>query len=96
MLHAVGYDHEQKRFDREDYVSILWSNIKPEQFSQFKLNRMHFSSEYDYQSIMHYSQKSFTKNWRDTIVPKRRGVTIGQMQGMSRGDIEEVNDNFCS
>ena len=54
-----------------------------------------YHSPYDYGSIMHYSQKAFDKNGRDTIVPKQRGVTIGQRKGLSEVDIKELNTFYC-
>ncbi|KAJ7393145.1 hypothetical protein OS493_008448 [Desmophyllum pertusum] len=52
---------------------------------------------YDYGSIMHYSGKSFTKNGKPTIVPKKIGTVLGQRQGPSAIDVLQMNRLYkCS
>ncbi len=38
MLHALGVEHEQSRFDRDEYVQILFENV-----IDGKYGRIHFS-----------------------------------------------------
>ena len=40
---------------------------------------------------MHYNRISFSVNGRDTITPKIPNANIGQRNGMSPTDIEELN-----
>lgn len=55
--HAVGMLHEQCRPDRDDYVSINWSNLKPGGSSQFqkRTSNYYYVGPYDYNSVMGYS-----------------------------------------
>lgn len=90
--HAVGLWHEQGREDRDNFVTINYQNIQSNAVGNFN---KHISDgvdvgRYDYDSLMHYGRKAFSKNGRDTITPKRPGVTIGQRRGLSAGDIATV------
>ena len=49
-----------------------------------------FKTEYDYGSVMHYSSHSFSKNGKATIIP-RKNVVIGQRNGFSNLDLQEIN-----
>jgi hypothetical protein len=56
--HAIGFQHEQTRPDRNRYVTIVQDNIPP----RYRTNFQRFGSEvvdslnveYDYNSVMHY------------------------------------------
>lgn len=91
--HALGLWHEQSRADRKHYIQIVWDNIKPEHLHNFN---QHLSDgkdlgEYDYGSIMHYSEYAFSKNGERTIVPLQEGAKIGQREHLSAKDIAAVD-----
>ena len=58
--HVLGFFHEQSRPDREDYVKIIYENIKPDKITDFEYYPSsvinNFGFPYDYSSIMHLGQ----------------------------------------
>jgi hypothetical protein len=38
LLHAVGFAHEQKRPDRDQFVTINWANIKSDAVNNFEIH----------------------------------------------------------
>uniref|UniRef100_A0A3Q3L718 Metalloendopeptidase n=1 Tax=Mastacembelus armatus TaxID=205130 RepID=A0A3Q3L718_9TELE len=97
FLHALGFHHEQSRYDRDDYVTINWRNIKDGLQNNFKkLSRnssITFSAPYDYLSVMHYGKDFFSKNSGDTIITKLPQFQdrIGQRMEMSPLDVFKLN-----
>lgn len=87
--HAAGLWHEQSREDRDQFVRIVWENIDPEQRHNFDQHVTDGDDvgPYDYGSIMHYPAVSFSINGQPTIVPWEEGVSIGQRDGLSEGDM---------
>ena len=59
--HAIGFYHEQSRADRDDYVNILWENVRPgfeNNFEKANVNSVdHHGVPYDYTSVMHYGRR---------------------------------------
>ncbi|XP_050434322.1 uncharacterized protein LOC126841740 [Adelges cooleyi] len=98
MLHAVGVLHEQTRPNRDEYITVHDENIDKDAISNFnKYSEVlvnDFGVSYDYGSVMHYSRKAFSTNGKDTIVPKKPDVVIGQRVGMSIKDLEKVNKMY--
>ncbi len=91
--HTVGLWHEQSREDRDQFVTIRWQNIIAGMEHNFN---QHIADgddvgNYDYASIMHYPRTAFSSNGQPTIVPTQTGVTIGQRNALSAGDIAAVN-----
>lgn len=96
LMHATGFWHEQSRPDRNLYVEVLWENI--EQYEDHNFNKYNHRDidllkiPYDFDSIMHYGRKSFSKNGKDTIRsildPNR---PLGQRDGFTDLDVHEIN-----
>ncbi|MFC5379257.1 M12 family metallopeptidase [Aquipuribacter nitratireducens] len=98
-FHTLGVLHEQSRCDRDAHVTINFANIDDDFESNFDRFCAGFQDyfDYDYDSIMHYGPTAFSTNGQPTIVPKKRGVTIGQRAGLSVGDrltIAEMYSRF--
>uniref|UniRef100_A0A8C6KBE5 Metalloendopeptidase n=1 Tax=Nothobranchius furzeri TaxID=105023 RepID=A0A8C6KBE5_NOTFU len=97
ILHALGFYHEQSRYDRDDYVQIIWSNILSGQQHNFdkvssSVSTAH-GTPYDYWSVMHYGKDAFTNGNGSTVItidPKYQDV-IGQNLEMSSLDVKELN-----
>ena len=71
LIHTLGAFHEQSRTDRNDYVTINFDNIDPNNHDQFLMmnNTDSQSVPYDYYSIMHYWKRAFAVDAAvDTII----------------------------
>jgi len=95
--HAVGFQHEQTRPDRNSYVTIYLQNI----YNGMAFNFDHYDNTivntyrvpYDYGSVMHYGGTAFSKNGQYTIRthdPKWQRA-IGNAPGLSFSDIKLAN-----
>ncbi|XP_039745307.1 zinc metalloproteinase nas-4-like [Pararge aegeria] len=99
MLHTLGFYHMQSTYDRDDFVKIVWENIRPGVEYNFKKYTVDtvtdFGVPYDYGSVMHYTENAFSKNGNNTIVPLQANVTIGQRKGLSERDVIKLNRMYC-
>jgi hypothetical protein len=61
--HVLGLGHEHSRGHREDYITILWSNIdRPKQFCRVIWDQPTLANtSYDYDSITHYAPTQAAK-----------------------------------
>lgn len=74
FMHAAGFFHEQSRDERDNFVTILFQNVRRGYEDNFKKNPKGTSSGlgigYDYGSVMHYSADAFSGNGKPTIQTK--------------------------
>ncbi|CAF1081597.1 unnamed protein product [Rotaria sp. Silwood1] len=101
LLHALGFEHEQSRPDRDQYVTINWANIQTGivmflismsyNFDRFDNNSVNtYNTPYDYRSLMHYSSTAFSTNGLPTIVANQANVTMGQRSNLSVYDVQAL------
>lgn len=60
--HALGLWHEQSRFDRDTYITVEWENIQLDKKDNFYIRyEADVYGFYDFGSIMHYTQCTFSQ-----------------------------------
>ncbi|XP_073942748.1 seminal metalloprotease 1-like isoform X2 [Choristoneura fumiferana] len=99
MLHTLGFYHMQSTYDRDDFVKIIWENIRAgteHNFAKYTNDTVtDFGVPYDYESVMHYPETAFSKNGNRTIIPLQENVKVGQRDGLSESDILKLNKMYC-
>ncbi|KHJ88020.1 astacin [Oesophagostomum dentatum] len=71
LMHVIGLYHEHMRNDRDDYITVNYTNIPRGYWSQFTkvAQPVVFTSvPYDYKSILHYDKTAFSHDGRSTTM----------------------------
>ncbi|KAL4642036.1 low choriolytic enzyme-like [Arapaima gigas] len=93
LLHALGFNHEQTRSDRDNHIRVLLQNVisgMEHNFNRIQTNNL--DTPYDYNSVMQYHRYAFSKNNQPTMVPiPNSNVEIGMATQMSANDILRIN-----
>ncbi|XP_015920499.1 astacin-like metalloprotease toxin 5 [Parasteatoda tepidariorum] len=94
--HAVGFDHEHNRSDRDEYLIIYLENVaksRQKNFRKLSPQGNILYNTFDYDSIMIYDSKAFSMNGKDTMVARngQRLFHAFKKPGMTKSDIERVN-----
>ncbi len=97
--HSVGLWHEQTRTDRDQFVTINWSNITPGKEHNFQTYQAQGEDgfnrgAFDLGSIMMYSSSSFSQNSRPTITRRDGSTYTAQRSRLSTGDIRIVRELY--
>ncbi|VDL62412.1 unnamed protein product [Nippostrongylus brasiliensis] len=103
-LHALGLNHQHLRMDRDQHITIDWSNVNPQHFDYFAVadSKLYstYGVKYDYGSIMHYNAYTGAVNiGKPTMIPKVDQAAnigrLGQRESMSPADVEILNKMYC-
>ena len=101
FLHSLGLFHTQNRFDRDNYVQIVWKNVEGGEVNanfgkHGPLESNFFGLPYDYLSVMHYRERDGSKNGGVTIQTRDRRYQnyIGKSPGVSRGDVRLIKKMY--
>ncbi|KAA0188359.1 hypothetical protein HAZT_HAZT010942 [Hyalella azteca] len=92
--HAMGFQHEQSRSDRDNYVIVMSGNILTSMAHNFDMELTNnFGVPYDYSSVMHYDPYAFTSNGNETLIAKNLygQLFMGQRNGLSFMDKRIAN-----
>uniref|UniRef100_A0A914VNM1 Zinc metalloproteinase n=1 Tax=Plectus sambesii TaxID=2011161 RepID=A0A914VNM1_9BILA len=101
IAHALGFYHEQSRYDRDSFVQINTQYIAAgmeQNFLKATVAEMStFTTPYDYGSLMHYTSDSFTNNAAYptiTALDSAYQQAMGQRKGPSFYDVREMNEFY--
>ena len=100
-MHALGFEHEHSRTDRDDYVYVRNLNHN---YGKHE-NDVQSGTPYDLLSTMHYNLSSSTYqsthvgNLRDGEIELKSGFEfmesyVGQRSKLSTLDIVDINDMY--
>ena len=94
--HTIGLWHEHNRPDRDQFIKIMEKNIQKDHLDQFAIDSESQIGDYDFLSIMHYSQSIFANDSAVTFsfndgMTNVSAALVGNVQNISDGDIEAVN-----
>lgn len=98
VMHTLGFVHEQSRVDRDQYVEIVWDNIKEDFYNQFHIVPEAMTNEYrgaafefDYQSLMLYPATAFAKTTSLETMKSRTAQAIQpERESLSKIDLERL------
>jgi hypothetical protein len=95
IMHVLGFIHEQNRVDRDNFIEIVWENIKEEYLYNFDLLPDFFmkvsgEAAFDFGSLMIYPPSSFAKKNGLITIKSKQSRQIKPSLGLSPADIERL------
>ncbi|XP_078733683.1 uncharacterized protein LOC144948122 [Lampetra fluviatilis] len=96
LMHALGFQHEHCRSDRDKYIKINEDNVEEGEQRQFQLlDTADCELPYDYISITHYGRDAFSGDGiSPTIIPIPKTTTVGQRECLSPLDVVKIRKMY--
>ncbi|KAK0401952.1 hypothetical protein QR680_016064 [Steinernema hermaphroditum] len=98
IAHALGFMHEQSRWDRDNYLWVDLNNVIPNKTHNYnkydEKENDNYGKQYDFSGIMHYEDNSFAINYSVPAMYARNSayqMSIGGAEIPAYGDIYEMN-----
>ena len=101
MGHIIGLYHEFERSDRDNYVTVNYSNVIKGSWGNFEILTDNVQNQglYDYASVMQYLPYTFTRNGGPVIETIPPGIPMANAEGVpgnatvdySAGDKEAID-----
>ncbi|KAK0400642.1 hypothetical protein QR680_015364 [Steinernema hermaphroditum] len=99
--HALGFLHEQGRWDRDQYVRIDFEGIEKNESQNYdkigKNENNNYGKQYDFRGIMHYTDDAFAKDSKSKVMFARNPayqMSLGGEPLPTFGDIFEMNSMY--
>ncbi|XP_053673697.1 astacin-like [Anopheles nili] len=108
LMHSLGFLHEQSRFDRDDYIEVKTTNLRPEyqdpQFIETNFGKYNESDEYtygapyNYASVMHYSRYAGAASLSQPVLSNLKlfAGDFGNDKGLSAMDVKQIMARYCT
>ncbi|MEZ4328235.1 MAG: M12 family metallopeptidase [Polyangiales bacterium] len=88
----VRLHHQHTRFDRDDWVEVMWDNLPGDAFTRKQFTRQPKPvgelPKYDYASIMHYGPRQFGNGAITLRGTKPGHEAMGREPVITNGDVE--------
>ncbi|CAP27255.2 Protein CBR-NAS-27 [Caenorhabditis briggsae] len=95
IAHTLGFFHEHARIDRDQFISIDYSNVNPNltfAFAKESEKQLdHQSAPYEYGSVMHYSVDQFAVNTNRPVIYARDQKYAQAMGNRMRATFQDVS-----
>jgi hypothetical protein len=90
--HAMGFIHEHKRSDRNNFVQVQADKIEPGQEHNFtRIGNSLNLTDYDLRSTMHYGASFFSVDGSPTLVPVDPAAVLNSSDTFTDLDVQGIN-----